>query len=201
MNDETQELLRRLELATSTTPVDRSELDQETADMRESWLLLGRMLKGAESAEWSAVSAHTHSELWKVPVRQRRLHTWWLVGGLLSIATAVGVWWLAAEGTVAPSTPKSGAPLAQQPSSPASSTDRHGSSPSSVHDTESTIAPEAPDALWSSALAWEDDWEDGLSRTAQVVEEFHGRRPADAPMQWLESEFQELAREFDSSSL
>lgn len=206
MNDETQELLKQLELATSTSPVDRSALDPETAAMRESWLLLGRMLKGAETAEWTAVPARATPELWTAPARRRSFRAWWVLGSVLSAVAAATVWWLVAGGTITPPGSPANKSVAH-PSGPAATSRQR---PNESSGTSATVAsPAVPDAEapnaggtdWSSALAWEDGWEDGLSRTSQVVEQFREPRRTDAPLQWLESEFQELAREFDASSL
>ena len=89
MKDESEELQRRLEQATSRGSVPGQELDTETAQLRDAWNALGRLLESASEPQMPAF------ESWTMPPparTQRRLLPWAVTLAASLLACAVGLW-------------------------------------------------------------------------------------------------------------
>ena len=83
MNESTEELLARLEQATASETTE--PLDEDTARLRESWLVLGRLLEAADSeSEAPAVRRST--------VRQAGLAVRVVMGLAASLFVAFAAW-------------------------------------------------------------------------------------------------------------
>ena len=171
MNAETNELLRRLEQATTAAPVDRGTLDEETAMLRENWLALGRLLRAAESQLEHPKPVEV-VELRRPAAAPRR--SWLLALGCVGSALAVVGLWLVFQ------TRNSHDGTQQTANRPQSDGTRSGVLPSE--------APR-PTSAGAIELAWEDGWESDFAQTAMALQHFHGeRRERDSSLSRLQGE-------------
>jgi hypothetical protein len=179
MNEETQELLHRLELATSRSDVDRSTLDDETTLMRENWLAFSQLLRSAEDLPRPDAVALRCS------VATKRRSWLWTLGCVASVVAALMIVWFCL--------PKPDSKLPQR------EVTNHVQSDGNVKQPSFSSAP----PLGLNDMAWDDeDWDRSFTETAGAFERFHDApRSHDLALSQLQNEFQELALEFETGSL
>ncbi len=201
MNAKTNELLRRLEQATSATPVDPSTLDEETAMLRENWLVLGKLLTAAEGEPQQVEVVEL-----RYPASARP-RSWRLALACLASAVVVtGLWFVVR--TTQSHDARNQARTNQARTNQARTNQAPNNQTLNNHQpdgsTNSRALPsEAPGPANSGAteLAWDDDWDNNFAQTAVALQLFHGQRVRDSALLRLEGELQELARDFELGSL
>ena len=191
---ESKNLLRQLEQATSAERIAPTSLDDETLQLRENWLALGKLLKAAESApqdiQVAQIRCQTNGANWSA---------WRQFLATVAAVVAVALWGCFQIGLFQ-------AKVASRRGMTKDSELQPGilPSPSSVHPPNSQ--PQIPQPSISqpqaSQFAWEDGWDNALAQTTVVVQQFHGESTVrDPSFSRLEDQFRELARDFDSGSL
>lgn len=178
MNDESQDLLRQLEQATSSGSVDRSTLDDETAMLRENWLALGRLLQSTEEipqVEMPQAETLLLRTSVNVPQQSRR----WVLGSVAAAVAACLAWFVW------------------------SATFSRNSHEEIIRGPEQQAPDQQiPEHDGLMDVAWDDDWDQSIYQTALSLQQFHDeQRRRDSSLNQLQSEFVEFAREVESGSL
>jgi hypothetical protein len=100
MKNESEELQRHLEQATSRGPIPGPELDSETAQLRDAWNALGRLLEAASDSQRPSF------ESWTMPPparTNRRALSWAIAMAASLLVCAVALWaWYGGQPAVAP---------------------------------------------------------------------------------------------------
>lgn len=185
LNAAERQLLQRLEHATSRTPVDLSQLDEETVAMREQWLALERLLRASDQLDRPvpvSFSARQTASRWR--------RAWFGLAALAAaVLLAVGLLWPQPKADVVQGiVPRTVAP-GVAPDHP-------------VRPAPQSATTENAYSGRSAELAWEDDWEQAVQETAVAMRELREtRESADAALTRLTRQFSELASEFESGAL
>ena len=181
MNEPPEDLLRQLEQATSHD-LSAEQLDDETAPLRESWLMLGRLLEAAEENSEALVPASkpraTSAGSWRIA---------------LAIAAALLIAWVSWSMT------------RRQPS--ANPTQEIAESAAETNEkSAAAIGKEEVDAPSDSELAsefaWDDAFEEELTKASVAI---HSARSdwtnSEASYSSLSDRFAEFEQELEAGSL
>lgn len=154
MNDEMNELRRRLEAATARDETSENVSDAETSSLRQGWLALGRLLDAAEAP------LSDPADRWTLPVARRphvgRLTVVMLVAASLLVALAGA--WLLRDTRPAPGLAPSPDQIAsQEKPKPVEAPDRPA------------VPPPRRAALATAQLQWDDSLDEQLVSAAQAM--------------------------------
>ena len=155
MNDPTKQWLAQLEQATSREPIRPA--DDETAMLRESWLMLSQMLETADAdlqAPTLAVARPTSGWRWQLGV---------LAAIAASLLVAVASWALLRPASSAIEQPPLAAPGHDAPAAVNDGVQVAGA------DTRSNAASAA-----DSAFVWDDSLDDSLAAAQNAIHDVRG---------------------------
>lgn len=176
MNEHTERWQRQLELATSRPATDGETLDAETAELREGWSSLSRLLEAADT-DVAEKTLLVHTQMAR---RQRLQHWLGIVALAAALLLAVSGAWL-------------GLRSGQRPSRPSSS-DMAGSSSQPTPSAAPTTLPRSISP--NDEIRWDDAWDEKLAQVDQSLASLHhGLDLGDTSFQIVDQQLQQLSQE------